>query len=202
MTHCLVLECDTNPPSKFFGVPNPTLNKNKATDSELIDLEDQDQDDDEDFMPGYHEHEWEADADEALASTSTLKTIKPHKPVSAPASSQPSSSSTLQVPAPSIKPKSSAGTKRDRALVSEPALAVFACPICTGVFTDNDALNAHIDWCLSRDAIRTAQAEGNETASNSTGKAASGKRAKADSDEDPWWKKPPASTSNAKRKKR
>jgi len=34
------------------------------------------------------------------------------------------------------------------------------CPLCTRPFTNNDELNAHIDWCLSREAIRSAQVEG------------------------------------------
>jgi len=40
--------------------------------------------------------------------------------------------------------------------------AVNECPLCTRPFTDNDELNAHIDWCLSREAIRSAQVEGDE----------------------------------------
>lgn len=39
-------------------------------------------------------------------------------------------------------------------------VAVGECPLCTRSFTDNDELNAHIDWCLSREAIRSAQVEG------------------------------------------
>lgn len=39
-------------------------------------------------------------------------------------------------------------------------VAVGECPLCTRPFTDNDELNAHIDWCLSREAIRSAQVEG------------------------------------------
>lgn len=38
--------------------------------------------------------------------------------------------------------------------------AVSECPLCTRPFATNDELNAHIDWCLSRDAIRSAQVEG------------------------------------------
>jgi DNA polymerase kappa len=34
------------------------------------------------------------------------------------------------------------------------------CPLCTRSFADNDELNAHVDWCLSREAIRSAQVEG------------------------------------------
>jgi hypothetical protein len=30
-------------------------------------------------------------------------------------------------------------------------------------FSNNDELNAHVDWCLSREAIRSAQAEGDKT---------------------------------------
>jgi hypothetical protein len=41
-----------------------------------------------------------------------------------------------------------------------PAIAMSECPLCTRSFTDNDELNAHIDWCLSREAIRSAQGEG------------------------------------------
>jgi len=37
------------------------------------------------------------------------------------------------------------------------------CPLCTRPFTDNDELNAHIDWCLSREAIRSAQVEGDRS---------------------------------------
>jgi DNA polymerase kappa len=37
------------------------------------------------------------------------------------------------------------------------------CPLCMRPFSDNDELNAHVDWCLSREAIRSAQAEGDKT---------------------------------------
>ncbi|KAI0256368.1 hypothetical protein BJV78DRAFT_1171398 [Lactifluus subvellereus] len=38
-------------------------------------------------------------------------------------------------------------------------IAAGECPLCARPFTDNDELNAHIDWCLSREAIRSAQGE-------------------------------------------
>ena len=41
--------------------------------------------------------------------------------------------------------------------------AMSECPLCTRPFTDNDELNAHIDWCLSREAIRSAQVEGDRS---------------------------------------
>jgi len=37
------------------------------------------------------------------------------------------------------------------------------CPLCARQFSDNDELNAHVDWCLSREAIRSAQAEGDKS---------------------------------------
>ncbi|KAI0259266.1 hypothetical protein BC834DRAFT_943515 [Gloeopeniophorella convolvens] len=38
---------------------------------------------------------------------------------------------------------------------AEPPAA--CCPLCGAPFGDNAALNAHVDWCLSREAIRSAQ---------------------------------------------
>jgi DNA polymerase kappa len=43
------------------------------------------------------------------------------------------------------------------------AAAASECPLCMRPFSDNDELNAHVDWCLSREAIRSAQAEGDKT---------------------------------------
>jgi DNA polymerase kappa len=58
-------------------------------------------------------------------------------------------------------------------VLSDPAKAPLAsdsttateseCPLCTRPFTDNDELNAHVDWCLSREAIRSAQIEGDRS---------------------------------------
>jgi DNA polymerase kappa len=44
-----------------------------------------------------------------------------------------------------------------------PIIAVSECPLCARSFTDNDELNAHIDWCLSREAIRSAQGDGDRS---------------------------------------
>jgi DNA polymerase kappa len=48
---------------------------------------------------------------------------------------------------------------------SEPTSTAVAgeCPLCSRPFSDNDELNAHVDWCLSREAIRFAQTEGDKT---------------------------------------
>jgi hypothetical protein len=43
---------------------------------------------------------------------------------------------------------------------TSPTISVSAdCPLCTRRFTDNEELNEHIAWCLSREAIRSAQGE-------------------------------------------
>ncbi|THH16729.1 hypothetical protein EW146_g3950 [Bondarzewia mesenterica] len=34
-----------------------------------------------------------------------------------------------------------------------------ACPLCAQVFSNNDLLNSHVDWCLSKEAIRAAQTD-------------------------------------------
>ena len=56
-------------------------------------------------------------------------------------------------------PRAQPGSTRTTAHVAD-AAAVGECPLCTRSFADNDELNAHIDWCLSREAIRSAQVEG------------------------------------------
>ncbi|KAI0295820.1 hypothetical protein B0F90DRAFT_1637231 [Multifurca ochricompacta] len=57
---------------------------------------------------------------------------------------------------------------------------VSECPLCTRSFTDNDELNAHVDWCLSREAIRSAQAK--------SGKSERRKLESSTKDLQEWWK--------------
>jgi DNA polymerase kappa len=55
-----------------------------------------------------------------------------------------------------IRPKSSASNSGTRPSISESLM----CPVCGKLFQiDNEGLNAHIDLCLSRGAIRQAHAE-------------------------------------------
>ncbi|KAK2464297.1 hypothetical protein APHAL10511_003754 [Amanita phalloides] len=104
------------------------------------------------------------------------KKLKPRPPVSAPARSFP----TLDIPdavndtlpgeratrdrmtARATRPVST-GQPSSRAQTSKPLLSneePIGCPVCNKpIFTDNQGLNAHIDFCLSRSAIRQAQAE-------------------------------------------
>lgn len=63
--------------------------------------------------------------------------------------------------APPKSPSDRAGPRPgSTATVSAAAAAVGECPLCAQSFVDNDELNAHVDWCLSREAIRSAQVEG------------------------------------------
>ena len=65
-----------------------------------------------------------------------------------------------------IAPESSEVHLQPTTAPPEPTLAVAAaseCPLCMRPFSDNDELNTHVDWCLSREAIRSAQAEGDKT---------------------------------------
>ncbi|KAH9054733.1 DNA/RNA polymerase [Lactarius vividus] len=45
-----------------------------------------------------------------------------------------------------------AETSTSRRLI-KPEFPSSECPLCTRRFSDNDELNAHVDWCLSREAI-------------------------------------------------
>ena len=102
---------------------------------------------------------------------------RPRPPNSAPpTSSQPSTKPISSGPsrkfhgrASSTAPSASGSTARahrarsssaSRALSeSAPGAVTQTCPICSKTMvTDNDGLNAHIDFCLSREAIREAQA--------------------------------------------
>jgi DNA polymerase kappa len=80
-----------------------------------------------------------------------------------------------------------------------PPIVVSECPLCMRSFEDNDELNAHIDWCLSREAIRSAQGESDRSEQR---KPESGVR---DRDLKEWWKAGAAEerpkTRKAKRRK-
>lgn len=73
------------------------------------------------------------------------------------------SSSKPPVRASSTAPSAS-GSQRPRSpspsgSLSTPGAATQTCPICSKTMaSDNDGLNAHIDFCLSKEAIREAQA--------------------------------------------
>ena len=109
--------------------------------------------------------------------------LKPRPPVSAPARSFPIAQGGINANDASATDRGTGTSTATR--VAKPVSAVFSfspkvqsskprlskeplqCPICDKtILTDNEGLNAHIDFCLSRNAIREAQAE--SIASSST----------------------------------
>jgi len=183
-------------PVKFFGpVDNNSPRKRRKIDGpevhELIDLESLDEDPEEcvESMPGFHEHDerdldpsqHDEDEDEPTnqSSAASGKTqidvpkLKPRPPVSAPARSFPS----VRAPQDGLSTNYASPADRETRASTKPASTIGAasskrseplqCPVCDKtILTDNDGLNAHIDFCLSRSAIREAQAE--SIASSST----------------------------------
>lgn len=171
-------------PLKFFGPvdSNSPRKRRKIDGPELIDL-DEDPDECVESMPGFHEHD-ERDLDpsqhdeeeDELQVTNTkidVPKLKPRPPVSAPARSFPSAGAPqgelsdretrASTATHGAKPASTIGAASKRNLTTEP----LRCPVCDKtISTDNEGLNAHIDFCLSRSAIREAQAE--SIASSST----------------------------------
>jgi len=122
----------------------------------------------EETMPGYHEHEY-ADEDDPIDETEDIieedgqeSTHRP--PVSAGHSSLPTSKS-----AHSEHPKPHSVNKPpSKRKTSDPDdTQSLTCPICDKTLqTDNDGLNKHIDFCLSKDAIREAHASASASSSS------------------------------------
>lgn len=82
---------------------------------------------------------------------------------------------------------------------TSPAVAVAnECPLCTRPFSDNDELNAHVDWCLSREAIRSAQAEGDKTKKIKPDSCSKGSSKGIQE----WWKPPSLEGTDQNRRKK
>ena len=128
-------------------------------------------------MPGYHE---ESDHDDELAEhdggaelvkhDDAETRISPARPSNAEdhqaatSSTEPSVRPSNNAEPPVSKPSSSARPpapnkrKRSQSASAEPQ-NLLTCPICSkSIDTDNRGLNEHIDFCLSKGAIREAQA--------------------------------------------
>ncbi|KAJ3556244.1 hypothetical protein NM688_g2131 [Phlebia brevispora] len=142
----------------------------------------------EDSMPGYHDdndddddelnvpHELSDDERDLHADADAVHSSRPSADVSpSPAGSSSnaliSPSKTSRKPISSIsrtetcEPESSgvrkplSGPKRSRPRSRSPLSQMLTCPICSKTMeTDNRGLNEHIDFCLSKGAIREAQA--------------------------------------------
>ena len=91
-------------------------------------------------------------------------------------------------------PSSEAHLQPTKALQEPSTSATVAseCPLCTRPFSDNDELNAHVDWCLSREAIRSAQAEGDKTKRTKPDSRSKESHAKESHSKgiQEWWKAP------------
>lgn len=133
----------------------------------------------ENAMPGYHESEDRGDEfededdgldgegdtpdDEGLRDASgpsdsaSIKQSSLKQSHSKPASTNAGTRHTALKPSSSAKPIS--GVKRSRSASVAEGLEDMSCPICSRTMrTDNRGLNEHIDFCLSKGAIREAQA--------------------------------------------
>ncbi|GJE97755.1 DNA polymerase IV [Phanerochaete sordida] len=129
----------------------------------------------EDAMPGFYEHEdaereelergglAETDDNGDTAPTSKLSSTAGPSRAKAPPPLEPFASSSH-----SVSPQKQGNVKVHSTLAPtpppeerEPAAEEHICPICARkLATDNAGLNAHVDYCLSRSAIREAQQAG------------------------------------------
>ncbi|TRM69516.1 hypothetical protein BD626DRAFT_13382 [Schizophyllum amplum] len=172
---------------RFFEATNQSPNKRrklanepgKAASSPIM------IDDVDEAMPGFHEEEEEeqepelSQHDDSAGVCAADFGVDGDDPVRddavRPPSSfdKPSSSSSLSRgnDLPVNKPPSSASTTKAKTMKRSPSPQTppeeHDCPICSKTLqTDNDGLNQHIDWCLSRGAILNAQRQ----SSRSTGR--------------------------------
>ncbi|KAL0956325.1 hypothetical protein HGRIS_002477 [Hohenbuehelia grisea] len=139
--------------------------------NEIIDISsvDDEQALDDEVMPGFHEFEEE----ETPLSQQDVEDDEPEalfNPPSEPVSRAKPASSTGIKPASKKRPResstpSSSILRHPSPIPSDPSnpedsLASHTCPVCAKILvTNNQDLNAHIDFCLSKGAIREAQVE-------------------------------------------
>lgn len=137
-----------------------------------------------DAMPGFYEHEetmqhMEAEGESeddhleqlGMVTATEKPKKKPRPPVSAPARSStppaklegfpPKTVSSKPKPLGRERSKSDVGQRSAHLRPESPGeKQTQVCPICSRTLvTDNQGLNAHIDFCLSRDAIQEARGE-------------------------------------------
>ncbi|KAL1744784.1 hypothetical protein HDZ31DRAFT_37884 [Schizophyllum fasciatum] len=134
-------------------------------------------------MPGYHEEEeiepelsqHDDSAGVSAADFGLLADDGGMRPISA---SRKPSSWAAPIPSDSKPPPSAnlpPGPAKPSLRSPTPAAEQHVCPICGKTLeTDNDGLNQHIDWCLSRGAILAAQ----QQSSRSPNEGAGGSRAR------------------------
>ncbi|THH28737.1 hypothetical protein EUX98_g5433 [Antrodiella citrinella] len=182
----LRVDADKQPGSikrQFFdsvdaGPSSPRKRRRSATPDE--DEPTLSQDGFEESMPGYLAHE-ELDPDapeysgnstiKPESSSDGTKPVRQRPPVSAPASTSSSQGTSSHVAY--LKPQSSSSSTeprkrgssfvsmkgKDRAEEPPDGREMQTCPLCSKIMqVDNRDFNAHIDFCLSKGAIREAQA--------------------------------------------
>ncbi|KAI0744213.1 DNA/RNA polymerase [Daedaleopsis nitida] len=144
-------------------------------------------------MPGYLE-EMEADDDHIAEAADIDEDVEANGSISSIPSTKPKSTSSRQVTGSSTPPpmpgssrdsvpgsskptSSSAGSSRKLAVSTRTdhdrmpeGGGMLECPICGKVLqTDNEGLNSHVDFCLSKQAIKEAQAASLEQSVQRTG---------------------------------
>jgi DNA polymerase kappa len=127
---------------------------------------------DEDSMPGYYEEEEDLESDHSGNSRGDQHVKGSDKPRSIvhfkPRSHGPPSQAQVLIPS-RVRSNSEAwggssgsnwpGRKLQSISIADPSER-HTCPICgKQLATDNQGFNAHVDFCLSKDAILEAQAE-------------------------------------------
>jgi DNA polymerase kappa len=121
----------------------------------------------EEAMPGFHE---EDETDLGMMENDEADEIEQDLPISRPVSAVnhlPTSVSNGQ--ASSSKQPPPTGTRETHEMdtrkpLSKRETATHDCPVCGKTLeTDNEGLNAHIDFCLSRGAIMEAQVEASQS---------------------------------------
>ena len=128
----------------------------------------------DEVMPGFHEHneddvglsledpelvEPELEEYHDMDEGSRLKSAPPKLPSSSVLHTAPRSTSSLH-PISARKPLSTQGLAREPEVINSvpTETETHSCPVCGKTLqTDNTGLNTHIDFCLSRGAIREAQ---------------------------------------------
>lgn len=108
-------------------------------------------------MGGKHEHEGEEDSMPQFFAEDSEEEDLEHDDQTVKGSDE------TQLPKPHSKSRSAVGVRHSPTKASGSSLADqehHTCPICSKQLkTDNQGLNAHIDFCLSKGAILEAQAE-------------------------------------------
>ncbi|KAJ8696405.1 hypothetical protein PTI98_006279 [Pleurotus ostreatus] len=164
---------------RFFGLAQQATSgsKRKAYDIDEDEADnasvDQEHDNDDDVMPGFHEQD-EADIDPSQHDVDDDEELQIIQPLAHTRKRPPNSVPGISMshpPALRSRSKSAGPSRSHGAAIAAPSTTIstppetHTCPICNEVLTTNNTgLNAHIDYCLSRDAIK--QAQGTSTKAN------------------------------------